>query len=77
VGWATLGTLGDVSDAIKIMGDSVISNSIITFGGGLMGELAKHAGVQVDIRIFHDLQNTPGDTQIQFTRAAASFYIKF
>jgi hypothetical protein len=77
VGWATLGTLGGFSDAIKITGDSVLSNSIITFGGGLMGELAKHVGLQVEVRVFHDLQGTPAANQIQFTRGAASVYIKF
>jgi hypothetical protein len=77
VGWATLGSLEQFSDAFKVTGDSVISNSLITFGGGLMGELAKHAGMQVEVRVFHDLQTTPGDTRIQFTRAAVSFYLKF
>jgi hypothetical protein len=77
VGWATLGSLEQFSDAFKVTGDSVISNSLLTFGGGLMGELAKHAGMQVEVRVFHDLQTSPGDTRVQFTRAAVSFYLKF
>jgi hypothetical protein len=76
VGWATLGTLNEFSDAFQITGDSVKSNAILTFGGGLMGELAKHLGIQVEVRVFHDLEND-GGTKINFTRAAAGVYIKF
>ena len=78
VGWATLSTLGQTSDAFKITGDAVQSNGILTFGGGLMGELAKHLGIQVEVRVFHDLENGgAGETKVNFTRAAAGVYIKF
>jgi len=54
----------------------VQSNAILTFGGGLMGELAKHLGIQVEVRVFHDLENEAG-RKVNFTRAAAGVYIGF
>jgi len=77
VGWAAIGTVSQTSDVFKITGPSNVSNTLITFGGGVIGSLAKHLGIQVDVREFRDVKSTAGTTRIEFTRAAASVVLIF
>lgn len=77
VGWATLGQVNTLLDTVKVTGDSTLTNTLITVGGGLFGDLAKHVALQMDVRLFRDLLVDQGATRIQFTRASVSGVFKF
>jgi hypothetical protein len=78
VGFGHLGPVETFSDNFKLFNGPPQTN-VITFGGGVMGEFAKHFGARADVRVYRDVtgQNNGFPAHLTFTRIAVGAYLAF
>ena len=79
VGFGHLGPVQTFSDNFRLWGDTAPQKSVLTFGGGVMGDFSRHFGARADVRVFHDLtsQIAGVPAHLTFTRITAGAYISF
>lgn len=79
IGFGHVGPVNTFSDNFRLFGDTAPQKSMITFGGGIMGEFAKHFGARADVRVFRDVtsQTNGVPAHLTFTRIAVGAYLAF
>ena len=79
IGFGHVGPVNTFSDNFRLFGDTAPQKSMITFGGGVMGEFAKHVGARADVRVFRDVTSQINGSPIHltFTRIAVGAYLAF
>ncbi len=79
VGFGHVGPVNTFSDNFRLFGDTAPQKSLITFGGGVMGEFARHFGARADVRVFRDVtsQTNGSPIHLTFTRIAVGAYLAF
>jgi hypothetical protein len=79
VGFGHLGPVQTFSDNFRLWGDTAPQKSVLTFGGGVMGDFSRHFGARADVRVFRDLtsQIVGVPVHLTFTRIVAAVYVRF
>lgn len=79
IGFGHVGPVNTFADNFRLFGDTAPQKSMITFGGGIMGEFAKHFGARADVRVFRDVtsQTNGFPAHLTFTRIAVGAYLAF
>jgi len=79
VGFGHLGAVQTFSDNFRLWGDTAPQKSVLSFGGGVMGDFSRHFGARADVRVFRDLtsQIAGVPAHLTFTRIIAGAYISF
>ena len=78
-GFGHLGPVVTFSDNFRLYGQTAPQKSVITFGGGVMGDFSTHFGARADVRVFKDLtgQTAGIPAHLTFTRIAVGVYLNF
>jgi hypothetical protein len=79
IGFGHLGPVNTFGDNFRLYGTTAPQKSVLTFGGGVMGDFSKRFGARADVRAFRDLtgQTNGFPAHFTFTRITAGVYIKF
>lgn len=79
IGFGHVGPVNTFSDNFRLFGDTAPQKNLITFGGGVMGEFARHFGARADVRVFRDVtgQTNGSPVHLTFTRIAVGAYLAF
>jgi hypothetical protein len=79
VGFGHLGPVQTFSDNFRLWGETAPQKSVLTFGGGVMGDFSRHFGARADVRVFRDLtsQIAGVPAHLTFTRITIGAYVSF
>jgi hypothetical protein len=79
IGFGHLGPVNTFSDNFRLYGTTAPQRSVLTFGGGLMGDFSTRFGARADVRVFRDLTSQVGGApaHFTFTRITAGVYVNF
>jgi hypothetical protein len=79
VGFGHLGPVQTFSDNFRLWGDTAPQKSVVSFGGGVMGDFSRHFGARADVRVFRDVtsQIAGVPAHLTFTRITAGAYVSF
>ncbi len=79
IGFGHLGPVQTFSDNFRLWGDTAPQRSVLTFGGGVMGDFSRHFGARADVRVCRDLTSQIAGLPARqtFTRITAGVYLSF